>query len=154
MTQVHNCKNLTDTGKVATQFAANLKQFSGAIVLLRGDMGAGKTTFVSMVLGILAPKVKVTSPTFTLINQYADNIYHADLYRFSEEGSEVELSQIGLGEILAGENFVFVEWSERLGDGKLSLAKMMARQLGKAVFTVTLTPTTDEGRTIEVEVSI
>jgi tRNA threonylcarbamoyladenosine biosynthesis protein TsaE len=83
------------------------------VVLLHGDMGAGKTTFVQKVLkniktreGRINP-MAVTSPTFTIINQYAPNVFHADLYRIKNEG---ELHNTDFFEILNGNNVFFIEW--------------------------------------------
>lgn len=89
----------------------------GDMVGLVGDLGAGKTLFtqgVAVGLG-LGPDVRVTSPTFTLINEYRGGrltIYHADLYRLERES---ELDDIGLDEICRrGDGVVLVEWSDRL----------------------------------------
>ena len=80
---------------------------SPCVVLLHGEMGAGKTTFVKSVVGELLPNVNVTSPTFTIMNQYSDNIFHADLYRIKDTA---ELENTDFFEILHGENIFFIEW--------------------------------------------
>ena len=77
------------------------------LVLLHGEMGAGKTTWVKDVMKKLCPNVHVTSPTFTIINQYADNIFHADLYRIKDI---TELENTDFFEILNGKNIFFIEW--------------------------------------------
>ena len=102
--------SLDDAKKIARTFAENLLLRDGAVVLLCGEMGAGKTTLVSHILEAMGIGVRATSPTFTLINQYCDNIYHVDLWRIN--GNDV--TSLGLDEILLGENLVFIEWSEKL----------------------------------------
>src|SRR4029079_5363505 len=88
-----------------------------AHILLYGDLGAGKTTFTrGLAAGFGIEEVDdVSSPTFTLINQYKGRIriYHIDLYRV-EEG---KLDGLGLEDIFDDtEAAVIVEWAERLGD--------------------------------------
>ena len=75
-------------------------------VLLLGEMGAGKTTFVSEVVKRLCG-AHVTSPTFGIINQYAPDIFHADLYRIRDAK---ELENTDFYEILYGDNIFFIEW--------------------------------------------
>ena len=87
----------------------------GDILLLEGDLGAGKTTFsrgVARALGV-APE-EIRSPTFTLINIYRGTIpvYHIDLYRVEKPG---DLLELGLEEWLGTDGLALVEWGERLG---------------------------------------
>lgn len=99
-----------DTLTAAKHLIKLLKKRNRAIVLLDGEMGAGKTTLVSHVMKELAPNAHITSPTFTLINQYADNIFHMDLYRIEDDK---ELENIGFWEIVGGDNIVFIEWPKK-----------------------------------------
>ena len=86
------------------------------LVLLRGDLGAGKTTMVKGIAEAFeaASRDDVTSPTFTLIHEYRGakvSVYHIDLYRIE---SERELATLGLDEILNDSaNLVLIEWGER-----------------------------------------
>ena len=85
------------------------------LVILRGDLGAGKTTLVrGIVRSLGAPEDDVTSPTFTLVHEYQGRklkLYHLDLYRLE---SEAELLQLGMEEIEADPNaLVVVEWGEK-----------------------------------------
>ena len=86
------------------------------IVVLRGDLGAGKTTLVKGIAEGLqaASQEDVTSPTFTLIHEFHGpevNLYHVDLYRLE---TERELATLGLDELFAGEgNLVLLEWGEK-----------------------------------------
>lgn len=101
------------------------------LVLLRGDLGAGKTTLVKGVAAALgaADMENVTSPTFTLLHEYKGHkvrIFHLDLYRLE---NEAELEHIGLWEIAdAGDALVMVEWGERFpalvarADGEIAIS--------------------------------
>ncbi len=86
------------------------------LVLLRGDLGAGKTTLVKGMVAALGASDPdgVTSPTFTLVHEYKGRkvrIFHLDLYRIE---SETELEGIGVWELAdAGDALVLVEWGER-----------------------------------------
>jgi tRNA threonylcarbamoyladenosine biosynthesis protein TsaE len=89
----------------------------GDTVLLRGDLGAGKSALARAVIGTSLgdPEAGIPSPSYTLINIYetaGGQIWHADLYRLSGEAEELE--QLGLDDAI-GTALVFVEWPERLG---------------------------------------
>jgi tRNA threonylcarbamoyladenosine biosynthesis protein TsaE len=84
----------------------------GEVVLLHGALGAGKTAFVrGLARGLGADPEDVSSPTFTLIQQYSGRVtlYHVDLYRL--EPREVE--DLGLDELTDGDGVVAIEWAER-----------------------------------------
>ncbi|WP_298272213.1 tRNA (adenosine(37)-N6)-threonylcarbamoyltransferase complex ATPase subunit type 1 TsaE [Geobacter sp.] len=90
---------------------------AGAFVALYGELGSGKTHFargVAAGVGVEAT-VPVTSPTFTLLNEYVGRIplYHFDLYRLAGGDDAVEL---GFDEYFHGEGVCLVEWPERLGN--------------------------------------
>lgn len=92
---------------------------AGDVVLLHGDLGAGKTTLSQGIVAAGRPGMAVQSPTFTLINEYpptADRpaLFHIDLYRL--DGPD-ELESIGLDDLLAtGAGVILIEWPERLGE--------------------------------------
>lgn len=90
---------------------------AGDVVLLRGALGAGKTAFTQgLALGLGVPRSRrVSSPTFTLVNEHAGRVplYHLDLYRIDDPG---ELEEIGLREYLSGRGVAVIEWAEKLGD--------------------------------------
>jgi len=85
------------------------------LVLLRGDLGAGKTTLVKgIATGFRAAKEEdVTSPTFTLVHEYRGaqaNLYHIDLYRID---TQRELETLGLDDLRAEDSVLLVEWGEK-----------------------------------------
>jgi tRNA threonylcarbamoyladenosine biosynthesis protein TsaE len=104
-----------ETLQIARELGASLQP--PATVLLHGELGAGKTLFTKGLaagLGVIRTD-EVTSPTFTLINEYHGRvkIYHVDLYRI-EQGS---LETLGLEDFLdQPDSVVIIEWASRLGD--------------------------------------
>lgn len=85
------------------------------LVALRGDLGAGKTTLAQAICSGYGVEEAVTSPTYTLVHEYASPrgiVYHLDLYRLSRED---ELVNIGWDEIVTGDGLVIVEWPDRAG---------------------------------------
>jgi len=83
-----------------------------AVVLLIGDLGAGKTTLTKgIVKGLAAAQPEeVSSPTFTLIHEYGGGVYHIDLYRLDRAD---QVATLGLDEILDRNAVVLIEWGER-----------------------------------------
>lgn len=86
-------------------------ELTGGVVLLIGNLGAGKTTLVKgIVEGRGAAQAEaVSSPTYTLIHQYGE-VFHIDLYRLDEER---EVETLGLDDLFAGGALVLMEWAER-----------------------------------------
>ncbi len=85
------------------------------ILLLYGDLGAGKTCLAGGILKALGVDGYVTSPTFTLVNEYEGRlaVAHFDLYRLDDPD---ELYDIGFDEYLDGERVALIEWPERAGE--------------------------------------
>jgi tRNA threonylcarbamoyladenosine biosynthesis protein TsaE len=89
----------------------------GAVVLLEGPLGAGKTVLAKGIARGLGVEDRVISPTYTIISEYrapAARLYHVDLYRI--EGRD-QLENLGLEDILRGNGVVLVEWGEKLSPG-------------------------------------
>ena len=98
-----------ETVALGERLAAELPR--SGVVLLIGNLGAGKTTLArGIVSGRGAPAEEVTSPTFTLVHEYAANLYHIDLYRLDEAR---EVAALGLEELFDGDALVLIEWGER-----------------------------------------
>lgn len=97
--------------KVAQTIAGILQE--GDVLSLRGDLGAGKTTFVQAIAKAMGIHERVTSPTFSLVNYYEGTppLWHLDLYRL--EAPE-ELEDIGYEDYFYPENAItFIEWAEK-----------------------------------------
>lgn len=106
--------SLQQTKEIAVAFSKVLKP--PMVVLLNGDLGSGKTTFVKEVVSALGCKDLVTSPTFTLLNTYNAKfpIYHFDMYRLS---SAEEAMNVGFEEYFDKgrlDGVCFVEWAENV----------------------------------------
>ena len=85
---------------------------TGGIFTLQGDLGAGKTTFVTQVVELLNIGDDVSSPTYSLVNIYEGNslkVHHLDLYRLN---SLSEAFGIGIEEIIEDADYCFIEWPE------------------------------------------
>jgi tRNA threonylcarbamoyladenosine biosynthesis protein TsaE len=108
--QTHSAEETTELGR---QLAAELKP--GSVVLLRGDLGAGKTTLVKGIAeGFNAAEAEaVTSPTFTLIHEYRGpevTLYHIDLYRID---TQRELDTLALDDLMESNTILLIEWGEK-----------------------------------------
>ena len=85
------------------------------LVLLRGDLGAGKTTLIKGIASAFeaASEEDVTSPTFTLVHEYRGplaNLYHIDLYRVD---TPRQLETLGLDDLVADDSILLIEWGEK-----------------------------------------
>ena len=98
---------INQTTKLITREISNF-----SVILLRGELGSGKTTIVSSILKELGVTENITSPTFSIVNQYkisGKKINHFDLYRVK---SELELDVIGFDEYFDDFSISFIEWPE------------------------------------------
>lgn len=104
--------NLEETSKIAKDFASQLKK--GDVVLLYGDLGAGKTTFTQFVFSALGVKEIVNSPTFAVLKTYkTDNLTlnHFDTYRINVD----EAIECGFDEVLSDRDCItFIEWADMI----------------------------------------
>ncbi|WP_299228273.1 tRNA (adenosine(37)-N6)-threonylcarbamoyltransferase complex ATPase subunit type 1 TsaE [uncultured Psychroserpens sp.] len=117
-----------------------LKQLNSKIVLLHGNMGVGKTTLIKSMVKALGSIDDVSSPTFSLVNEYKSDyftIYHFDLYRINDE---VEILNFGFEDYLLNtdNNWMFIEWPE--------LAKNL---LPKEVSSITIEQHNQTSRTLK-----
>lgn len=106
------CRHVEATRSLGGRLAGLLRP--GDVVLLQGDLGAGKTAFTQGIAAALGVEAAVTSPTFTLMNIYPTtsgfDLVHVDVYRLERLSEVVDL---GLGEILDAGAVVIVEWGDR-----------------------------------------
>jgi tRNA threonylcarbamoyladenosine biosynthesis protein TsaE len=101
-----------ETAEVARELAAGLR--AGDVILLSGNLGAGKTAFVrGLASGLGIDPEDVSSPTFTLVHEYRGGrltLYHADLYRLESVATE----DLGLEEMGVADGVLAIEWPDRL----------------------------------------
>ncbi len=104
---------VADIKSVAPKFLEALK--TQKKIAFYGAMGAGKTTFINGLLQFMKIEDHVSSPTFSIVNQYYSNsfgdVYHFDFYRIE---NEMEALDIGLEEIFEEDAYCFMEWPERI----------------------------------------
>lgn len=130
--------SLSELKNVAQEVIESLE--GRTVVLLRGEMGAGKTTLISRIAAYLGADDTVTSPTFALVNQYEGSdcrIYHFDFYRIEEIE---EVFDLGYEEYFYSGDLCFVEWPEKIEP-----------LLPDDAMTVRITVGEDEHRIFEIE---
>jgi len=108
--RIFHTESEEETIALGEKLAAELP--SKAVLLLIGNLGAGKTTLAKGIvkgLGAVEP-TEVSSPTFTLIHEYSPSVYHVDLYRLD---TPAQVATLGLEEIFDREAVVLIEWGEK-----------------------------------------
>lgn len=118
-----------ETSAAGERFAVRMRP--GDVVLLHGDLGAGKTAFVrGLARGLGASPDEVSSPTFTLVQEYRGRLtlYHVDLYRLKP----IEVADLGLDELTEDHAVVAVEWAERWADAPLNAWVVRIESEGEA----------------------
>ena len=102
---------LSDIESTASQI---LKYIKSKNVLFSGEMGSGKTTLIKELVKQSGSKDRVSSPTYSLVNEYegiTNSVYHFDFYRIEDE---LEAYDMGFEEYLDSSNQVFIEWPEKI----------------------------------------
>lgn len=105
--------NLNETEKFGIFLGENLKP--GDVVCLNGDLGAGKTTLTKSIAKGLGIDDYVTSPTFTIVNEYygKTDLYHIDTYRLDDK---IDVDYLGFDEYFYSDGVTIVEWAEKIKD--------------------------------------
>lgn len=116
-------KSEKETAKIAADLALDaVKEIGPVVILLEGELGAGKTTFARGFAAFLGLERKIKSPTFVLMKHYKfnyadapkNNLYHLDCYRVRDHH---DLATLGLEEIMSDpNNIVLIEWAERVAE--------------------------------------
>lgn len=101
------------TAEIAKEFADSLKE--GDVICLNGDLGVGKTVFVQSLAKALDIDDYISSPTFTIVNQYEGRLplYHFDVYRIADCD---EMYEIGYEEYVYGDGVSVIEWGQNIAD--------------------------------------
>jgi tRNA threonylcarbamoyladenosine biosynthesis protein TsaE len=129
-------RSVEETEAVARNLGARLA--AGTTILLRGDLGAGKTAFVrGLAAGLGIDPSEVSSPTFTIVQEYRGRrrLQHVDLYRL-EPGFDVE--ELALDEFAARGDVVAIEWAERAGQAPDPRVEVTIEDLGADVRRITI----------------
>jgi len=113
MSMTYEAATLDATKKIAQDFAKSLN--SGDVVCMYGDLGAGKTEFVRAMAQEFGITDYITSPTFTIVNEYKGrlDLYHFDVYRIADSD---EVYEIGYDEYIDGDGICVIEWAELIDD--------------------------------------
>lgn len=122
----YHTRNELDTERIGETLARDLKP--GTVIAFTGDLGAGKTAFIRGLARGLGISDRVTSPTFTIVNEYVGGrmpLFHFDMYRL---GSSDELFDIGWEDYLRRGGVCAVEWSEKVADALADCMRIDIRQ--------------------------
>ena len=130
----HVSKSIEDTNNLAKRLADTLE--GGEIILLSGDLGAGKTTFTKGLAAALGVQDEVTSPTFTIMNVYEDGKFklnHLDMYRIEREE---DLYEIGVEEAMTEDTITVIEWNKLTLKDKKIIKIDIVTSKNKRIFTI------------------
>lgn len=107
--KIFETNSYEETQKIAADFADTLK--GGEVIAMYGDLGAGKTAFTQGLAKALGITSHVTSPTFTIVNEYEGRLplYHFDVYRILDPE---EMYEIGYDEYIENGGVCIIEWAE------------------------------------------
>lgn len=129
-------KNVEEMQVFAQEVAQEVR--GGEVIGLSGPLGAGKTTFVQGLAKALGVRERVTSPSYTVVGEYAiphhsalTRLVHVDLYRLSEEGALRDPAVLGVLENAnQADQVTVIEWVERLGDIQLPHSRWIRFEYG------------------------
>ena len=130
--QIYESFSYEDTQNIAKTIADTLA--GGEYIAMYGDLGAGKTAFVQGLAKALGVKEYITSPTFTIVNEYYGRLplYHFDVYRITDPD---EMYEIGYDDYVYGDGVCVVEWAELIEElfpkkyHKITILKDMEKDL-------------------------
>jgi len=128
--------SLNELNKVANQV---LKSVKSKTILFYGDMGTGKTTLIKALIEALGSDDDVSSPTYSIVNEYTlsdDVIYHFDLYRLK---SIEEAYDFGIEDYLQTQGWLFIEWPELIKnhlDGEYDIIELSISEQNKRILTL------------------
>lgn len=125
-----------ETEKIGEALAKSLQP--GTVLAYRGDLGAGKTAFTRGLARGLGCKETVTSPTYTIVNEYLGGrlpLFHFDMYRLA---SSDDLWDIGWEDYLEREGVCAVEWSENVADAMENAVTVTIEKLGETTRRITI----------------
>ena len=91
-----------------------LRKFKNKVVIFNGQVGSGKTTLIRAIVNELGTYDKISSPTFSIVNEYKVRngiVYHFDFYRINNHNEALD---IGIYEYLNSENWNFIEWADKI----------------------------------------
>lgn len=125
-----------ETERIGEALAKSLQP--GTVLAYRGDLGAGKTAFTRGLARGLGCKETVTSPTYTIVNEYLGGrlpLFHFDMYRLA---SSDDLWDIGWEDYLEREGVCAVEWSENVADAMENAVTVTIEKLGETTRRITI----------------
>ncbi|HAD97761.1 MAG TPA: tRNA (adenosine(37)-N6)-threonylcarbamoyltransferase complex ATPase subunit type 1 TsaE [Cryomorphaceae bacterium] len=110
-------REVKNTGELPDAARWLLQNWKGQVLAIEGEMGAGKTTFIQSLCREMGVEDKVSSPTFSLVNEYYSpsygSLYHFDFYRLEDENEALDM---GVEDYLYSGNYCFMEWAEKISN--------------------------------------
>lgn len=144
MTKEYISHSPEETAALAGRLSGQL--CGGDIILYRGGMGAGKTTFTKGMAAALGVTDPVTSPTFALVNEYPEGrlpLFHFDLYRIDNYD---DLYAIGFFDYLVRDGVCVIEWSENIA----GLYDELSADMSHRIITISIEKLSDDERSIKI----